>query len=90
MVVKPNELWICIDPKDLNRALKRSYYRLPTIEEVLLQLTKAKVFSILGAKYGFWHVQLDHESSLLTIFNTPYGRYRWLRMPFGLSTAPEE
>ncbi|XP_061190307.1 uncharacterized protein K02A2.6-like [Saccostrea echinata] len=90
MVVKPNKLRICIDPKDLNKALKRSYYPLPTIEEVLQQLTKAKVFSILDAKNGFWHVQMDHESSLLTTFNTPFGRYRWLRMPFGLSTAPEE
>ena len=56
MVVKPNKLRICIDPKDLNKALKRSYYPLPTIEEVLPQLTKAKVFSILDAKNGFWHV----------------------------------
>ncbi|CAC5394823.1 unnamed protein product [Mytilus coruscus] len=33
---------------------------------------------------------MDEESSLLTTFNTPFGRYRWLRMPFGLSSAPEE
>ncbi|XP_061178377.1 uncharacterized protein K02A2.6-like [Saccostrea echinata] len=90
MVVKPNKLRICIDPKDLNKALKRSYYPLPTIEEFLPQLTKAKVFSILDAKNGFWHVQMNHESSLLTTFNTPFGRYRWLRMPFCVSTAPEE
>ena len=90
MVVKPNKLRICIDPKDLNKALKRSHYPLPTIDEVLPQLTKAKVFSILDAKNGFWHVRMDHESSLLTTFNTPFGRYRWLRMPFGLCTAPEE
>jgi hypothetical protein len=39
---------------------------------------------------GFWHVELDDESSYLTTFNTPFGRYRWLWMPFGISSAPEE
>ena len=90
IVVKPNKLRICLDPKDLNRALKRSHYPMPTLDEVLPSLSKAKVFSVLDAKNGFWHVQLDKESSLLTTFNTPFGRYRWLRMPFGISTAPEE
>ncbi|XP_014673255.1 PREDICTED: uncharacterized protein LOC106813592 [Priapulus caudatus] len=89
-VVKPEKLRICIDPKDLNKALKRSHYPLPTIEEILPSLHNAKVFSVLDAKNGFWHVELDKESSLLTTFNTPFGRYRWLRLPFGISSAPEE
>ena len=38
---------------------------------------------------GFWHVKLDEESSLLTTFETPLGRYKWKRMPFGISPAPE-
>jgi hypothetical protein len=52
--------------------------------------SKAKIFSVVDAKNGFWHVELDDESSYLTTFNTPFGRYRWLRMPFGISSAPEE
>ena len=35
-------------------------------------------------------MELDEESSYLTTFNTPFGRYRWLRMPFGISCASEE
>ena len=50
MVVKPNKLRICIDPKDLKKALNCNYYALPTFEEVIPQLTKAKVFSILDDK----------------------------------------
>lgn len=38
---------------------------------------------------GFWHVSLDKESSYLTTFQTPFGRYRCKRMPFGISSAPE-
>jgi hypothetical protein len=45
---------------------------------------------VLDAKNGFWHVELDEASSYLTTFATPWGRYRWKRMPFGISPAPEE
>ena len=89
-VVKPGKLRICIDPKHLNENIKRSHYPLPTIEDLLPDLSKAKIFSVVDAKNGFWHVELDDESSYLTMFNTPFGRYRWLRMRFGISSAPEE
>ena len=88
--MKPGKLRICIDPKHLNQNIKRSHYPLPTIEDLLPDLSKAKIFSVVDAKNGFCHVELDDESSYLTTFNTPFGRYRWLRMPFGISSAPEE
>ena len=39
---------------------------------------------------GFTNTLLDHESSLATTFHTPFGRYRWLRLPYGVSSGPEE
>ena len=90
VVKKPNKLRICLDPQNLNRAIKRNHYPIPTIEEVAPRLAKAKVFSVVDAKDGFLQVVLDEQSSYLTTFWTPHGRYRWLRMPFGLSSAPEE
>lgn len=90
IVKRPNKLRICLDPRDLNKALKRSHYQIPTIEEVLPKLSKAKVFSILDASEGFWQIKLEDESSYLTTFWTPFGRFKWNRMPFGISTAPEE
>ena len=90
IVKKSNgKIRVCLDPRDLNRAVKRSHYPLPTIEEVATRLSGAKVFSVLDAKCGFWQVQLDEKSSYLTTMNTPFGRYRWLRMPFGINSAPE-
>lgn len=81
---------LCIDPKPLNKALRRNNFPLPVIDDLLPLLTNAKVFSVVDAKNGFWHVQLDDESSFLTTFGTPWGRFRWTRMPFGISPAPEE
>ena len=90
VIKKPNgKLRVCIDPKPLNKALKRSHYPLPVIDDLLPDLSKAKVFSVCDVKNGFWHVELDEASSYLTTFGTPFGRYRWLKLPFGISPAPE-
>lgn len=52
-------------------------------------MPNARVFSVVDANHGFWQVHLDEETSKLCTFNTPYGRYRFLRLPFGVSSAPE-
>lgn len=51
------------------------------------ELTGSKNFSLLDAKSRYWHVPLDKESSFLTTFNTPWGKYRWLRLSFALKVA---
>ena len=89
VVTKPNKIRICLDPRDLNEAIKREHYQMPTIEEITTQLTNAKKFTVVDAKDCFWQKKLDQESSYKTTFNTPFGQYRWLRMPFGISSAPE-
>ena len=53
------------------------------------QLNGATVFSTLDASSGFWQVKLDEQSSQLTTFSTPFGRYCFLRLPFGVNSAPE-
>ena len=87
--MKPNKVRICIDPRDLNRAIRREHYQLPTIEEVATRLAGAKKFTLCDAKDGFHQIVLDDVSSYLTTFNSPFGHYRWTRMPFGISSAPE-
>ena len=91
IVQKPNgQIRVCLDPKDLNKVLKRSHYPSPTVEDILPELTRAKVFSTVDAKNGFWHVELNDDSSCLTRFNSPFGRFCRRRLPFGLCSAPEE
>ena len=90
VIHKPSgALRICIDPKDLNQAIKREHYPLPTIKELTTRLGKAKLFTVLDASNVFWQIPLDDKSSMLTCFKTPFGRFKWLRMPFGLNSAPE-
>ena len=90
VVAKPGKIRICLDPCDLNKAIQRPKYQMPTLEEVLSRLSKAKVFTTLDAKDGFYQIGLDEASSKKTTFWTPFYRYRYLRMPFGISLAPEE
>ena len=59
------------------------------LDEILPEVAKAKVFSTVDLRSKYWHCPLDLESSMLTTFSTPYGRYRWLRPPFGLCVSSE-
>ena len=89
---KPNgKLRICIDPSQtINKAIRRHKYTIPTIEEKLPLLTNAKVFTIVDVSEAFHTIELDEESSLLTTFQGPSGRYCFTRMPFGIASGPEE
>ena len=86
---KNNALRLCIDPRLLNESLLREHYQLPTLEDTLSKFTNAKVFSKLDVSSAYWHLELDHKSSVKTAMITPFGRYRWLRLPFGLSVSSE-
>ena len=88
---RPGKLRLCIDPSQtINLAIERPTYQMPTLEENLHKLKRAKFFSMVDVREAFQHIPLMHESSLLTTMRTPKGRYRWTRMPFGVSSAPEE
>ena len=80
---------LCLDPKNLNENIQREHYYTRTIEEVLPHLHGKKYFSVADTKKGYWHVELDHESSMLCTFNTPFGRYRFKRLPFGIRVSQD-
>ena len=87
---KPNgKLRLCLDPKDLNEAIKRPHYSTKTLEEALAEMPNDKCFSKLDAQSGYWQLKLDKKSSYLTTFNTPHGRYKFNRLPFGLVCAQD-
>lgn len=90
LVEKSNgTLRICIDPKPLNKCIKREHFLIPTQQDLFSRLAGKRVFTVLDLSSGFWQMELDRKSSDLTTFMTPFGRYRWNRVPFGLNNAPE-
>ena len=82
-------LRLCLDLKDLNKVIERNQWYARTLDDILPELAQSKYFTIKGATSGFWHLLLDFRSSPLTAFNTLWGKYRWLRMPFGLKISED-
>lgn len=83
------EVRICVDLTQLNKSVRRENFPLPIIDQSLGRMANAKYFSKLDATSSFWQVQLAEESKLLTTFITPYGRFAFNRLPFGLSSSSE-
>ena len=89
-VKKPDgNIGVCLDPRDLNRAIKRQHFKIPTREEIMSKFADSNFFSKIDASQGFWQMALDTKSSYLTTFNTPSGCYRYLPLPYGIKSAPE-
>lgn len=86
---KNNKLRICIDPRYLNRFIMKQHKQLPTIDDIVDNLSGSKYFTKLDCSSGFWTVPLDSASSKLCTFSTPYGNYRYKRLPFGLCISTE-
>ncbi len=87
---KPNgKLRICIDPRTINPWIEREHMQIPDIDTILLDLEKAKVFTLIDLQAAFWQVGVDEESARLLTFSTPWGRYQYNRLPFGISISPE-
>lgn len=85
---KNGEPRMCVDYRILNKVIARDNYPLPIIEDQLEALNNKKYFSTLDLKDGFHHVSVAEDSIKYTSFVIPVGQFEWLKMPFGLKTAP--
>ena len=81
---------MCVDLTKLNERVCRENYPLPKIDSLLGGIGDSAVFGkAIYANSGFWQAKLAEKSQLLTTFLTPFGRYCFQRLPFGLKSAPE-
>lgn len=69
--------------------VKREHFSIPTCEDITSRLAGKKYFTVIDIKDGFYQIKLDESSSDLCTFSTPFGRFKFLRLPFGLCSAPE-
>ena len=86
---KNNKVRICVDLKKLNQSVQRERFVMPTVDEIASKLANAKVFTTLDCSQSFWQLPLDQESRKLTSFITPFGRYIFNRLPYGLNSSTE-
>ena len=86
---KSGSVRICVDLQRLNESVLREVHLLPCVNKTLAQLAGVRVFSKLNANSGFWQIPLEEESRLLTTFLTPFGRYCFSKLPFGICSASE-
>ena len=82
------DIRMCVDLTKLNRYVRRPTNPQLTPWEVIRNIPKGtKHYAVFDALKGYHQVELDEESRALTTFMTPFGRYRYRRMPMGLSSA---
>ena len=92
MVVVPKTdgaICICVDLTKLNSSVQRERHPIPSVDHILAQLGEAAIFSKLDANSGFWQIHLNQDSALLTTFISPFGRFCFNRLPFGITSAPK-
>ena len=80
---------ICLDDAELNKVIKQEHYSASVVQDKTHLMNGSDTFTKLDLKDGYWHVQLDKESSYLTTVNTPFGRYSYLVMPNGLNVSQD-
>lgn len=79
---------MCIDYRALNNVTRKNGYPLPRIQELLDLVGRSKYLTKLDLASGYWQLRMDKDSVQKTAFNTIWGKYEWLGMPFGLCNAP--
>lgn len=86
---KSGSVRLCVDLKKLNSSISRERHVLPTVEDATSKLLGSTIFSSLDAASGFYQIPLEEDSQELTTFITPFGRFCFRRLPFGITSAPE-
>ena len=81
------KLCICLDPMNLNTAVICELYHFKTLEDITHLIANSCIMTVCNCKNGYWYQELDEASSFLTTFNTEFGRFWYIVMPFGITVA---
>ena len=79
---------LMIDYRALNKVTRKFTWPMPKVEDIFSKLNGATYFSTLDLHAGYHHIPLDKPSILKTTFNSPFGKFKYIKVPFGLAQAP--
>ena len=79
---------LVIDYRALNKVTRKFTWPLPKVEDIFSKLKGATYFTTLDLRAGYHHTPLDKPSIPITAFNSPFGKFEYVKVPFGLAQAP--
>ena len=79
---------LVIDYRALNKVTRKFVWPMPKVEDIFSQLNGAKYFSTLDLRAGYHHIGLTTDSIPKTAFTSPFGKYEYVKVPFGLAQVP--
>ena len=79
---------LVIDYRGLNKVTRKFNWPMPRVKDIFSKLNGAKYFTTLDLRVGYHHIPLDKPSILKTAFNSPFRKYKYIKVPFGLAQAP--
>ena len=79
---------LVIDYRALNKVTRKFTWPMPKVEDIFSKLNGATYFTTLDLHAGYHHIPLDRSSISKTAFNLPFGKYKYVKVPFGLAQAP--
>ena len=83
--IKPNgKLHVCLDPRTLNAVLQHNIHNVKRSIDIVSKVKGSTHVSKIDTNSRFWTLPLDPSSQLLTTFDTPWGRFCFMKLPFGL------
>ena len=80
--------YLVIDYRTLNKVTRKSTWPMPKVEDIFSKLNGATDFITLDLRAGYHHIPLDKPSIPKTAFNSPFGKFEYVKVPFGLAQAP--
>jgi hypothetical protein len=77
------------DFRELNKRIKQKPYPIPRIRDLLLKLEGFQYATTLDLNMGYYHIELSPFSKCLCMIVTPFGKYKYQRLPMGLCNSPD-
>ena len=86
---KSGDIHLVVDFRELNKAVQRQTYQILRLDDMLPLLKNSKLFSSLDGVSGYLQIPVHADSQTLLTFGTPFGRYCFQQLPFGICSAPD-